>query len=132
MEENESIRIEDSILNSVKQQLGLSPEQKEFDPNILMNINAAIQTLMQMGVGSQDNMFFVNDETQTYDDYLGSGSKEMPMIKLYLFYKTKMGFDPPMSSIVAEAIKTQMAEIEWRLCAQVDPMDTFRQGGEIS
>lgn len=132
MDENESVRVEDSILNSVKQQLGISPEQKEFDPNITMNINAAIQTLMQLGVGSQDDMFVVTDETQTYNDYLGQGFKEMAMVRMYLFYKTKMGFDPPMSSIVAEAIKSQISEIEWRLCAQVDPMDTFRQGGEIS
>lgn len=132
MGENESIRIEDSILNSVKQQLGLSPEQKEFDPNIAMNINAAIQTLMQLGVGPQDNVFLVSDETQTYDEYLGPNSKETPQVKMYLFYKTKMGFDPPMSSIVAEAIKAQISEIEWRLNVQVDPMDTFQQGGEIS
>ena len=131
-DESNTIDIEDSILNSVKKQLGLFPEQKEFDPEIIMNINSAILTLNQLGVGPQFEVFVLENETQTYDDYLGVGSSETPYVKMYLYYKTKMSFDPPTSSIVAETLKTQIAEIEWRLNVQVDPYTTFRTGGEIS
>lgn len=126
------IDIKKSILNSVKKQLGILPEMKEFDPDIIMNINAAILTLKQLGVGPQDDVFTVEDETQTYDDFLGEGSKETPYVKMYLFYKTKLVFDPPQSSIVAEAIKQNITETEWRLNVQVDSRRTFEQGGEIS
>lgn len=131
-DENNIIDVGDSILNSVKKQLGLFPEQKEFDPEIIMNINSAILTLNQLGVGPQFEVFVLENETQTYDDYLGVDSSETPYVKMYLYYKTKMSFDPPTSSIVAEALKTQIAEIEWRLNVQVDPYTTFRTGGEIS
>lgn len=124
--------IKDSILNSVKKQLGILPEMKEFDQDIIMNINAAILTLKQIGVGPQDEPFLVEDETQTYSDYLGEDSKETSYVKMYLYYKTKLGFDLPQSSIVVETIKTMIAETEWRLNVQVDSRSTFEQGGEIS
>lgn len=126
------IDIKDSILNSVKKQLGILPEMTEFDADITMNINAAILTLKQIGVGPQDMPFIVEDETQTYDDFLGVNCPETPYVKMYLFYKTKLGFDPPQSSIVAESIKSIIAETECRLNYQVDSRDTFEQGGEIS
>lgn len=131
-DETITIDVKDSILNSVKKQLGLFPEQKEFDPEIIMNINSAILTLKQIGVGPQFEPFVVEDDTQTYTDYLGVDSQEIAYVKMYLFYKTKMSFDPPMSSIVAEAMKAQISELEWRLNVQVDPYTTFQQGGEIS
>ncbi len=124
--------VKDSILNSVKKQLGIYPDSKEFDPDIIMNINSAILTLKQIGVGPQDELFSIEDETQTYSDFLGKDSKETPYVKMYLFYKTKLSFDPPQSSIVTEAIKSMISEMEWRLNVQVDSRNTFEQRGEIS
>lgn len=132
MEENKKVDVKSSILNSVKKQLGLLPELKEFDSDIIMNINAAILTLKQIGVGPQDFPFTVEDESQTYDDYLGLNSPETPYVKMYLFYKTKVSFDPPQNSIVMNAYEKNIAEIESRLSYQVDSRATFEQGGEIS
>lgn len=115
---------EESILNSVKKLLGIMPESTEFDVDIMMHINGAISALRQIGVGPEYG-FTVTSAEDTYDDYLGEGSAETSQVKLYLLYKTRLGFDPPQSSIVAEAIKTNVAEIEWRLNVQVDPTDTF-------
>lgn len=126
------IDIKESILNSVKKQLGILPEMKEFDQDIVMNINAAILTLKQIGVGPQDYLFTLEDERQTYSDFLGEGSVEIPYVKMYLFYKTKISFDPPQSSIVLESLKSIASEIEWRLNVQVDSRSTFEEGGEIS
>lgn len=126
------IDIKNSILNSVKKQLGILPEMTEFDPDIIMNINAAILTLKQLGVGPQDVPYQVEDDTQTYDEFLGEDSQEIPYVKMYLLYKTRIGFDPPQSSIVMEAIKANIAELEWRLNVQVDDRSTFQEGGEIS
>lgn len=118
------IDIKESILNSVKKLLGISQDLHEFDPDIIMNINAAIFTLRQIGVGPEE-MFTVTNEEETYEDYLGSDSKEIPQVKMYLFYKTKLSFDPPTSGTVIECIKEFIREAESRLSYQVDPCDVF-------
>lgn len=125
-------KIEDSILESVKKMLGIQSDYEEFDPDIIMNINAAIATLRQIGVGPQEELFMITGSNETYSDFLGEDNKEVPQVKMYLFYKTKLGFDPPQSSLVAESVKEMIREAEWRLNVQVDPRSTFSDGGEIS
>lgn len=126
------IPVIDSILNSVKKLLGIEPDYVDFDLEILIHINAAILTLSQLGVGSYPP-YQVTSNLDTYVDYLGEDSPEIPLVRTYLFYKTKLGFDPPQGSIVAESIKEMIEEIEWRLNVQVDSKKTFMQnGGEIS
>lgn len=120
--------VTESILDSVKKLLGLDPEFTEFDPDILMNINAAIFTLRQLGVGPDDG-YTVTSREQTYEDFLGEDNKEIPQVKMYLVYKTRLGFDPPSSSFVLESIKEMIREAEWRLNAQVDPKTTFEKEG---
>lgn len=110
-----------SILNSVKKLLGILPEMKEFDLDILMHINSAISILSQIGVGP-DEGFIVLTEEDTYEDYLGEKSQQLgPHVSLYLMYRTKLGFDPPQSSIMTECIKEAIREMECRLSYMVDP-----------
>lgn len=109
----------ESILNSVKKMLGLMPEYTEFDADIVMNINAALSTLRQLGVGPS-NPFLIKGAEETYADYLGEDCKETSYVKMYLYYKTKLGFDPPQSSLVAESIKEMINETEWRMMQNVN------------
>lgn len=112
-----------SILDSVKKLLGILPEMKEFDLDILMHINSAISILSQIGVEPL-NGFVVLSEEDTYEDYLGEKSQQLgPHVSLYLMYRTKLGFDPPQSSIVTECIKEAIRELECRLSYMVDPGD---------
>lgn len=126
VEETPKVSVEDSILNSVKKLLGIEPDFTEFDIDVMMNINAAIMTLNQLGVGPSDG-YTVTSADDTYEDFLGEDNEETPQVKMYLFYKTRLGFDPPQSSVVVEAIKEMIRETEWRLNIQVDPKSTFRQ-----
>lgn len=129
---NPEIPIADSILNSVKKLLGIEPDCIDFDVDVMIHINAALLTLSQLGVGRY-YPYQITSALDTYADYLGADSPEIPLVKTYLFQKTKLGFDPPQSSIVAESIKEMIRETEWRLNVQVDPKNTFMQnGGEIS
>lgn len=125
------VEVMDSILNSVKKALGIEPDYKEFDPDILMHINAAIMTLRQLGIGPVKG-YVVTSQYDTFDDYLGEESTETAMVRAYLFYKTKLSFDPPNSSAVMEALKEMIRETEWRLNIQVDPGESFKTGGEDS
>lgn len=120
----EKTDIKESILNSVKKLLGIPIDLHEFDPDIIMNINAAIYTLRQIGVGPEEG-FIVASEEETYEDFLGEGNKEIPQVKMYLFYKTKLSFDPPTSGTVIECMKEFIKEAECRLSYQVDPCDVF-------
>lgn len=103
----------ESILDSVKDQLGLI-EAAEFDSQIIMHINGAIATLSQLGVGPKDS-YLISNKDDTYEDYLGENHPATSQVKLYLFYKTKLGFDTPQSSAVTEVLKSMIAEAEWRL-----------------
>lgn len=114
----------DSILTSVKTLLGIMEDCEEFDAEILMHINAAIATLRQLGVGPKD-LYIVTDKNQIYEDYLGVGSNLISMVKLYLFHKVKLGWDPPESTAVMESLKLMIQEDEFRLNAEVDPETTF-------
>lgn len=119
--------VTDSILNSVKKLLGYEPEYTEFDPDILININSAMFTLRQLGVGPEQG-FSITGPDETYEDYLGEGCEEISAVKMYLYYKTKLGFDTPQNSYLIQHIKDEIKELEWRLNAQVDPRSTFETG----
>lgn len=121
--------VEDSILLSVKQQLGLPKEVTELDANILMHINGAIFTLRQLGIGPIRG-FTVYDETQTYEDFLGYGSKEIADVRLYIGYKVQLGFDTPQSSALQAVLQEMITECEWRLKEQADISQPFEEGGE--
>lgn len=113
----------ESILNSVKKLLGIDECSKEFDLDIMMNINAAIATLTQLGVGPPEG-FIVTSKDDTYEDFIGDDQR-FEHLKMYLYYKTKLGFDPPASTSVLECMKEMIKECEFRLNILVDPPDTF-------
>lgn len=113
----------DSILNSVKIQLGVSEEYTQFDPQIIMCINTALNTLTEEGIGP-DGGFKITGASETYQDFIGD-DKLLEQVKTYLFLRTKLLFDPPLSSFVMEAYKEQMAEILFRMNICVDPERTF-------
>lgn len=118
-----SFSISDSILDSVKKFLGLNKENKEFDTDILICINSSIVTLWQIGIGVEG--FTVTDDEVTYEDYLGADCPYYAMVNLYLCYETRLGFDPPSNSSLLQNMEEKSKELEWRLNAYVDPVDTF-------
>lgn len=127
-DESVQIDVKDSILNSVKKLLGYPVELKEFDSDIILNINAAIITLMQLGVGPTDPVFSISDETATYGDYLGDRTDLISQVKMYLAYKTILGFDSAnRSSTYIEMIKEMIREAEWRLNIETEEHKVFKE-----
>ena len=113
----------DSILTSVKKDLGITEEYTHFDADIIMGINTAFSILTQLGVGPVEG-FSISDSSSTWSDFLSDMSR-MEMVKSYVSKKTKLFFDPPTSSSVMEALNSVISELEWRLNVAVDPSDTF-------
>ena len=114
---------QDSILLSVKKLLGITEDNKVFDIDIMIIINGVIQTLAQLGVGPSAG-FIVTSKDDKYIDWIPDMT-HFQSVKLYLFYKTKLSFDPPAQSSVMECLKEMAKEIECRLSYQVDPPDNF-------
>ena len=107
----------DSILNCTKKLLGISVEYTAFDVDILVAINSALMTCMQLGVGPDDG-FTVVDESQSWADFLGEDLVQLQAVKQYVYLKTRLIFDPPESSAVASSMENAAKEIEWRLNVQ--------------
>lgn len=121
-----------SILTSVKKLLGIPEECEDFDMDISININSAVETLRELGVDISDGYEVLSKEN-TYEELLGSDISLSTQVKKYLYCKTRLGFDPPSNSYLVDTIKEEIRELEWRINARVDPRTTFKnEGGENS
>ena len=107
-----------SILNSIKKRLGIMPEYEHFDDDIIMDINTVFTTLNQLGVGPSEG-FHIENQDAEWTDFVNDMSK-LEFVKTYVYLKVKLLFDPPQSSFVIEAIKSQLSELEWRILTQVE------------
>lgn len=114
-----------SILNSIKKLLGIEENYTQFDQDIIMNVNMALNTLTQIGVGPSKG-FVIKGEEETLEDFVGDDPR-FELIRTYLYLRTRIIFDPPSSSYVLQAYKDQIAELESRLSYQVDPIGTFEE-----
>lgn len=103
----------DSILLTLKQGLGIPKDDDAFDPELVVHANAALMVLADLGVGPP-NGFFISGASETWAQFIG-GREDFEMVKSYLILKVKLLFDPPSSSSVMESTKALIAEWEWRL-----------------
>lgn len=112
-----------SILDNIKKLLGPSADNTDFDTDIIIHINTVFSILYQLGVGPTEG-FQITDASKVWTDFLPTGGK-LEMVKTYVYLKTKLYFDPPMSSAAIDASNRQINELEWRINAAVDPSNTF-------
>ena len=107
-----------SILFTIKKMLGITNDYDHFDTDIMININMALLTLNQIGVGPEEG-YAIRDEGDLWIDYLGDSVK-LEAVKTFIYLKVRLAFDPPANSFLIEAMKDQISEIEWRLNAQAE------------
>lgn len=124
----------ESILNSSKVLLGIDPEEKVFDQELIIHINSVFSILHQLGVGPQDKaQFSIKDETSNWEDFIKGGDSEViQMVKSFMYLKLRLIFDPPANSFAVTSFETQMKELEWRLCSEADPTKLIYNDGESS
>lgn len=107
-----------SILTSIKKLLGLAAEDTSFDVDVIMHINDAFMTLRDLGVGPEEG-FRINSDIEAWDMFIND-SQIFEDVKTYVYKKTKLGFDPPLSGTTVQMMERQIAETEWRLNARSD------------
>ena len=117
--------MDNSILLNVKNMLGIDGVYDVFDLSVVTAINSAFMKLDQLGVGPETS-FFITGSTETWDDFTTEIS-DLNAVKLYVALSTRLFFDPPTSSTLLEAIKSQISEYEWRLKIQSEHL---KKGGE--
>lgn len=105
----------DSILTSIKKNLGLAEDYTVFDSDIILYINGVFSTLNQLGIGP-DLGFAIEDASAVWDDFL-VGDLRKNSVKSYMTLKVRMLFDPPQVSYLVTALEKQAEELEWRLNA---------------
>lgn len=102
-----------SILTSIKKLLGIAAECTDFDADLIIHINSVLAILTQIGVGPPEG-FTIEDDTVDWEDYIPD-SPNLSDVKTYIYLKVKTIFDPPLGSVVMEAQKQIIKELEWRL-----------------
>lgn len=90
-----------------------------FDQDLVIHINTVLGILSQLGVGSFVDNFKITGEDENWGEYLLDETNLEP-VKTYVYLKTKMVFDPPTSSSVAEAYKNAITELEWRILVAIE------------
>lgn len=111
--------MDSSILTSIKKLLGIAEEDTSFDQDIIMHINTVFAILAQLGVGPEGG-FSIEDDSAVWGNYLGNATN-LELVKSYIYMKVRSMFDPPTSSILADAMNKNISELEWRINITVDP-----------
>lgn len=110
--------MEVSILETIKKLLGIDPSYTQFDTDVIMGINSAFMSLNQLGVGP-DTCFSISGSTETWCDFFGERI-DLEGVKMYIYLKVRLSFDPPQNSFLVESINKEISELEWRLNVQAD------------
>lgn len=110
--------MDESILTSVKKMLGMTDDYTAFDMDIIIHINSVFVTLYELGVG--DKAFSISDKSTKWSEFIGD-SRNLDLVKTYMYLKVRLIFDPPSSSAALQAMQELAKEFEFRISILVDP-----------
>ncbi len=114
-----TVKMNESILTTVKKLLGVAEECEDFDADIIMYINMALFALVQMGIGPEKGYMIAGKEN-LWSEFLAD-PVQAAAVKAYVAVKVRLlGFDPPQSNTTMEALKNTASEMEWRLNLEHD------------
>lgn len=104
-----------SILEDVREAVGLTSDTTDYDTELIMHINTAIGKLNQNGVG---RFLVVQNNESTWghlqDPTQEKGNLFFQMVPLFVSMSTKLIFDPPPPSAV-QHYTTSIDQMLWRL-----------------
>ena len=101
----------ESILTSVKKSLGIAEEYTQFDADVMMHTNTALNLTNQLGLGV---------DGFSIEDFLGSDESKENLVKSYVCLKVRLLFDPPSGSSAMTAFTNLISELEWRMALRSD------------
>lgn len=110
----------DSILQSVKEILGIPAEDNFFNNTLILHINSVFTILRQIGCGPVTG-YQITDDSNTWDEFLQNEPEKLQAVKTYLAMRVRQMFDPPVNGTVSQALDRQVQELEWRISTLCDP-----------
>ncbi len=110
--------MDESILLSIKQLLGLEPDLDSFDLDVMIHINTILGVLNQLGIGAKD--FAITGENETWGSFLEGSPVSVNEAKTYVYLRVRQLFDPPTSGVVMNAINSNIQELGWRMTSKVE------------
>lgn len=116
--------MEETILVTCKRNIsGLTPDNHDFDLEILDHINTYIRTLNRFGIGKEN---FVATADSVWSDYLDGDVDYYTTVKSYIPLKIKYMWDPPTVGAAVSAIQESLKELEFDLMIHRECPETFR------
>lgn len=120
--DGDQVKVEDSILLSIKKLLGMDPiEFTQYDTDLIIHINTIIEFLNQLGVDIPEG-FKINDENALWSDYLNKPEYNniKDSIKNYIYLRVRLIFDPSTNSSLLNSINDTIKELEWRIRTYIE------------
>lgn len=111
----------ESIFLSIKRLLTGSTffdAEDAFDQDIMLHINTYLGVLNELGVGVDG--FTIESDDETWEEFLAVNQVPLNEVKTYVYLRVRQVFDPPASSVLAEAFNRQIDELGWRMTTKVE------------
>lgn len=108
----------DSILTSVKKEVGITEEYANFDQDIIDAINTVFADLYQLGVGPSEPFSIQNDKAK-WKDFFGD-RKDLNSVRSYMYLRVRLIFNPPQQAFVLASMERQIEKFEFRLNLQAE------------
>ena len=120
--DGDQVKVEDSILLSIKKLLGMDPiEFTQYDTDLIIHINTIIEFLNQLGVDIPEG-FKINDENALWSEYLNKPEYNdiKDSIKNYIYLRVRLVFDPSTNPTLLNSINDTIKELEWRIRTYIE------------
>ena len=115
-----TVAVNESILVSILNLLGIESSVTAFDDEVTMHINSVFSELCQLGVGPEQ-AYSITDRDDLWTDFVTD--VDLNMVKSYMWLEVRLMFDPPTASLLM-ALERKRDEYEWRLNVAADrPID---------
>lgn len=111
----------ESIFLSIKRLLTGSTffdAEDAFDQDIMLHINTYLGVLNELGVGVDG--FTIESDDEIWEEFLAVNAVPLNEVKTYVYLRVRQVFDPPASSVLAEAFNKQIDELGWRMTTKVE------------
>ena len=120
--------LSESILLTVKRDIGVEDDDTAFDSEIIRDINSYLQILWFQNVGVSG--FKVTNAEQTWAEFLGPHADDLQMAVSYICKKVRLAFDPPTNASLYNAYKEQADELGWYLGVESDMLSGYSGGDD--
>lgn len=102
----------DSILDSIKQVLGIPIDDTSFDRDLIIYINGALPIVNQLGFGKDG--YTISGKSNLWSEF-STEQSILGLVKNVISLRVRLIFDPPQNSFLVTAIEKQIQEYDWRI-----------------